>query len=183
MLLQDNKIIWQRRILNFFYPVFFVFFRLAGKTRQELEKKYIYISNKINKKQNYKISAEKILLLVPHCLQKDACPHKVTRHLENCRECGGCRIGDLIKISKKYGCNLAVVTGGTLARQTVIEFKPQAIIAVACERDLASGIMDVFPMPVIGVLNERPFGPCFNTDVDTDLVDKNIQFFMGTKNV
>ena len=27
---------------------------------------------------------------------------------------------------------------------------------------------DVFPIPVIGVLNERPCGPCCNTRVNTE---------------
>jgi len=42
---------------------------------------------------------------------------------------------------------------------------------VACERDLTSGIKDCYPLPVIGILNERPFGPCFNTIVDVSKID------------
>ena len=56
--------------------------------------------------------------------------------------------------------------------------KPKAIIAVACERDLTSGIQDVFPLPGIGVLNERPFGPCFNTRVDISKVEDTIKYFL-----
>ena len=36
---------------------------------------------------------------------------------------------------------------------------------MACERDLTAGIRDAYPLPVIGVLNQRPHGPCFNTQV------------------
>ena len=68
--------------------------------------------------------------------------------------------------AKEYGCQFIVVTGGTLARMKVKEARPKAIVAIACERDLASGMADVFPIPVIGVLNERPNGPCCNTTVD-----------------
>ena len=50
-----------------------------------------------------------------------------------------------------------------------------AIIAVACERDLTSGIQDVFPIPVIAIFNERPFGPCFNTRVDINRVEEAIK--------
>jgi hypothetical protein len=39
-------------------------------------------------------------------------------------------------------------------------------VAVACERDLVSGIRDAWPLPVIGLINERPEGPCVNTRVD-----------------
>ena len=59
--------------------------------------------------------------------------------------------------------------------------RPNAILAVACERDLTSGIQDVFPMPVIGVLNRRPNGPCFNTSVDIDAIEEEIKTFISGK--
>jgi len=73
---------------------------------------------------------------------------------------------------------MAVATGGTLARQMVKQIRPKAIVAVACERDLTSGIQDVFPLPVVGVLNERPFGPCFNTRVDIKRVEAAVLDFL-----
>ena len=74
---------------------------------------------------------------------------------------------------------MAVVTGGTLARQVVKGLRPKAILAIACERDLTSGIQDVFPLPVIGVLNDRPFGPCFNTQVDMERVERTVRAMIG----
>ena len=68
--------------------------------------------------------------------------------------------------------------GGTLARQIVKQIRPKAIVAVACERDLTSGIQDVFPLPVVGVLNERPIGPCFNTRVDIKRVEAAVLDFL-----
>jgi hypothetical protein len=47
---------------------------------------------------------------------------------------------------------------------------------VACERDLTSGIQDAYTLPVIGILNERPFGPCFNTSVDISKVAEALEF-------
>ena len=125
-----------------------------------------------------KVPAERILILTPHCIQRDTCVHKITRNVENCRQCGGCSVGSMLGLAHKYGCKLAVATGGTLARQMVKQARPKAIVAVACERDLTSGIQDVFPLPVLGVLNERPFGPCFNTRVDIDKLEKAILVFM-----
>jgi uncharacterized protein len=43
---------------------------------------------------------------------------------------------------------------------------------VACERDLTAGIKDCYPLPVIGIFNERPHGPCFNTLVETAKVEQ-----------
>ena len=72
---------------------------------------------------------------------------------------------------------LAVATGGTLARRVIGEVRPLAIIAVACETDLTSGIQDSYPLPVYGVLNERPHGPCRDTTVNLDRVREAIAFF------
>jgi len=69
-----------------------------------------------------------------------------------------------------------VATGGTLARDFVKHYKPEAIIAIACERDLTSGIQDVTPLPVIGILNIRPNGPCNNTEVDFAEVELALEY-------
>ena len=45
------------------------------------------------------------------------------------------------------------------------------MIAIACERDLSSGIQDSNPLPVMGVLNRRPYGPCHDTKVDLNRVE------------
>ena len=39
----------------------------------------------------------------------------------------------------------------------------------------------MFPLPVLGVLNERPFGPCFNTRVDIKKVEAAILDFLDTE--
>jgi hypothetical protein len=52
------------------------------------------------------------------------------------------------------------------------------IIAVACERDLSSGIQDVYPLPCFGVLNQRPHGPCLDTQVPLEHVEWAIKRFL-----
>jgi hypothetical protein len=81
-------------------------------------------------------------------------------------------------MARTYGVSMAVATGGTLARKIVVEKKPDLIIGVACERDLTSGIQDTYPIPVYGILNRRPNGPCFDTDVDLDRVEEGIRNFL-----
>ena len=65
-----------------------------------------------------------------------------------------------------------------MARRVIKTLRPQAVVAIACERDLTSGIQDVFPLPIIGIFNERPFGPCCNTRVDIARVEATIQSFL-----
>lgn len=161
-------------IIKFLFPMAVRIGKIFGIKRRQLEGSFIAVSNLIFMKSRIKVPAKKLLVLVPHCLQLATCPHKITRDPNNCKRCGGCNIGDLMKLSEEMGFIFFVATGGTLARQVVINNRPQAVLAIACERDLMSGIQDVYPLPAVGVLNIRPNGPCYNTRVDIDEVKKTL---------
>ena len=61
----------------------------------------------------------------------------------------------------------------------MVETRPRLIIAVACERDLTSGVQDTHPLPVYGILNHRPEGPCRNTLVTLRLVEDALRRFIA----
>ena len=161
-------------IIKFLFPLAVRIGKIFGIKRRQLEGSFIAVSNLIFMKSKIKVPAKKLLVLVPQCLQLAGCPHKITRDPNNCKRCGGCNIGDLMKLSEELGFIFFVATGGTLARQVVIKNRPQAVLAIACERDLMSGIQDVYPLPAVGVLNIRPNGPCYNTRVDMDEVKRTL---------
>ncbi len=148
------------------------FFR---KRKESLQRVVIGLNNRLVRREHPK--TKKILLLLPHCLQTSECTIRLTHNIYNCERCGRCEIRDLIGLAEDNGLNLFVATGGTIARKIVMEARPEAIVAVACERDLSSGLVDTYPIPVLGVSNERPFGPCFNTSVDLGKVKEAIRFF------
>jgi uncharacterized protein len=153
-------------------PVLIQVGKLVGLRREQVQHAFVAVNNELVLAQCRNGTPPKsILLLMPHCLQDSECQVKITFRVENCKRCGKCRIKDLIELSEKYGVSLAVATGGTIARRIVIEKRPDLIIAVACERDLTSGIQDTTPLPVYGIFNQRPFGPCFNTQVALDRVE------------
>jgi uncharacterized protein len=147
-------------------PVLIVVGKLVGLKREQVQHAFVAVNNELvlahcknGQRPNH------ILLLMPHCLQDKDCSVKVTHTVENCKRCGKCAIKDLLLLSEKYHVDLAVATGGTIARRIVSDKRPDLIIAVACERDLTSGIQDTTPLPVYGIFNLRPFGPCLNTQV------------------
>lgn len=152
---------------------------LAGffskKRKDTYQRVIINLNNKLIKKENPR--AKSILLLLPHCLQSKECDVRLTYNVHNCKGCGKCEIKDLIHIADDNNLVLFVATGGSLARRIVNEMKPEAVVAVACENELSSGIVDVYPLPIFGILNERPFGPCLNTNVDLEKVKEAINFF------
>jgi len=150
------------------------FFRI---NRNTLRTSFVKVNNAMTIAQRKRILGDRILILLPHCLQIDVCNRKITGNIYNCVQCGRCRVGDLVGIGKRYDLKLEVVNGGTLARRVVKQMRPDGIVAVACERDLTLGIQDVYPIPVYGVINDRPNGPCLNTCVDMGLVEEGIRFF------
>lgn len=169
---------WAWHVINFNFPFAVFLGKMFDIQRERIERSFIEVSNHLVRRQKIKVPADRIMILTPHCIQLDTCTFKITRNIENCHQCGRCGVGSLLALSHKYGLHLAVATGGTLARQVVKAVRPKAIVAVACERDLTSGIQDVFPLPVLGVLNERPNGPCFNTKVDLSKVEEAIKTFL-----
>jgi uncharacterized protein len=153
--------------------------KLIGLRKEEVQHAFVAVNNELVLAQCRNGHPPKnVLLLMPHCLQNMDCPVKITYRVENCKRCGKCRIKDLLDLSEKYGVSLAVATGGTIARRIVIEKRPDLIIAVACERDLTSGIQDTTPLPVYGIFNQRPFGPCLNTQVAMDHVESVLREVM-----
>ena len=167
---------WLRGLaLRFLYPLLMIYGLIKKEKKEKLQRFIINLNNKLVIAENKK--AKKILLLLPHCLQIDECPIRLTHNIHNCKGCGKCEIKELIKIADENKLDIFVATGGTLARRIVKSIMPEAIVAVACESDMSSGIADIYPLPVIGVINERPFGPCINTKVDLEKIKQAIRFF------
>jgi len=160
------------------YPLVLHLGRLLNITQDKIQRSFIEINNQLILGRSLKIHPSRILLLIPHCIQKDSCVYKITHGVENCRGCGSCQIAEIVDIAHNSGINVEVVSGGTVARLAVEKNKPHAVVAVACERDLSNGVLDSFPLPVIGVINERPEGPCFNTRVDLQSLQKAVDYFL-----
>lgn len=168
-------------VIDFLFPLSLFIGRILGIDKDKIKGSYVNVCNQVVRTKKFNLKPEEVLILAPHCLQNATCPHKITINVDNCKQCGLCTVGELLKIKREVGVNLVVATGGTLARKAIMEKRPKGIVAVACERDLTSGIQDVKKIPVIGVLNMRPNGPCYNTSVDLEKVKEAINFFLGGK--
>jgi len=165
-------------VIRFLFPLLVMAGKCIGIGKDEVRRAFIAINNQLVIGEARKVPPRKILILLPQCIQNHECGVRITGNVKNCKSCGKCKIKDFVKISEKYGISISVATGGTLARKIVVDKRPEMIIGVACERDLTSGIQDTYPIPVYGILNRRPNGPCFDTDVDLDLVEMGIEAFL-----
>ncbi|MCM0080092.1 DUF116 domain-containing protein [Geomonas sp. Red32] len=159
-------------VIKFLLPLIEQIGRLCGISKDTIRQSFVAMNNSLVISQRLKIKPDRILILLPHCLQLSDCEIKVTGDINKCVGCGRCTIMGLAEIGRKYHIDISVATGGTLARKVIIEKRPKLVLAVACERDLTSGIKDCYPLPVIGVLNDRPYGPCYNTLVDVTKIEE-----------
>jgi hypothetical protein len=161
------------------FPLMIVMGRLFGVSKEKVQQSFIELNNHLVRSHNsHRTRPGRLMVLLPHCIQDFDCQIKITGNIKNCKGCGKCEIKELIELSDRYQVKMSVATGGTLARRIIVENKPEGIVAVACEHDLTTGIQDAYPIPVIGILNDRPNGPCINTKVDIRKVKRAILDFI-----
>lgn len=161
-----------QRVNEILFPLAIFIGKILGIDRDKVLKSYISVNNYLVSNKVLSIPGNQVMILLPHCLQNSECKVKITMDINNCKQCGKCKVGELKELAERYHANLRVATGGTLARKWIKELRPRAVVAVACERDLSSGIQDITAIPVLGILNCRPNGPCIDTDVNIDEIEK-----------
>ncbi len=164
--------------VKLFLPLMTIIGRVFGLSKSKIRGSFIKVNNELVLSEVGKFDPDKIMMLTPHCLQNSRCDMRLTYDVDNCKRCGLCTIKGLLELRDKYGAHFHVATGGTIARRLVVQKRPRMIIAIACERDLASGIQDTYPLPVYGVLNERPHGPCLDTEVSLVAVEEALRRFI-----
>jgi hypothetical protein len=105
-----------------------------------------------------------LLLLVPRCLSRST--------LDRVLEAAGRRQVPVF-----------VATRGQLARRVIRERRPRAVVAVACERDMVTGLHDVAGrVPVLGLTMTLPAGPCKDAELDHETLERYMAAFTGAGN-
>lgn len=135
----------------------------------------ISLNKALRKVRRGRAKPENVLLLLPHCLQNKSCDCDLSESIQNCRECGKCKIKDLKSLQEQFQCKAKVVGGGQEAINAARDKNVQTVIAVACEKELAAGILSILGKKVHAIHNKQPFGPCKNTDVEIGLVRETLE--------
>ena len=121
--------------------------RLSGK-RDWVEHAAIDIYNTFAVRRGRKVGKGELLVLIPRCLSKQA-------------------LDGVLEIAGRYEVPVFVATRGQLARRVIRERRPRAVVAVACERDMMTGLRDVAgKLPVLGLTMQLPNGPCRDAVLD-----------------
>ncbi len=164
--------------IKLIFPLMEIIGRALGISRESIRLSFVKVNNEMVFGNNIEVEGKDILVLLPHCIQSSKCVHRLTYSIEHCQRCGLCTLADLLQLRDEWGFTLVIATGGTIARRIVVQTKAKLILAIACERDLTSGIQDTYPLPVFGIINERPCGPCIDTTVNVELLKSALKLFV-----
>ena len=124
--------------------------RVAGRfgRRDWVENAAVKVYNALALLRGRKVGTGELLLLIPRCLSKET-------------------LDGVLGVAGRYGVPVFVATRGQLARRVIRERRPRAVVAVACERDMVSGLHDVAgKVPVLGLTMTLPSGPCKDAGLD-----------------
>lgn len=165
-------------VMKLLYPIIVMIGSIFRISKEEINGAFADLNNQLVMSKQRKTSIDRLLVLLPHCIQYDECKVKITGDIHNCAKCGKCEIKNLDALSKRYNLQISVATGGGLAKRLIKEKRPEVVVAVACEKELAMGLKETYPLPVIAIPNERPYGYCINTTVDVGAVEKAILHFI-----
>jgi uncharacterized protein len=136
--------------------------RLAGRfgRRDWVENAAVKVYNAMALLRGRKVGTGELLLLIPRCLSRET-------------------LDGVLGIAGKYGVPVFVATRGQLARRVIRERRPRAVVAVACERDMVSGLHDVAgKVPVLGLTMTLPAGPCKDAGLDLGRLEEWVRAYV-----
>ena len=128
--------------------------------RDRVENAAVKVYDRLALARSRKVGGKELLLLIPRCLAKDV-------------------LDGVLAVAKRYEVPVFVATRGQLARRVIRERRPRAVVAVACERDMVSGLADVADkVPVLGLTLTLPEGPCKDTRLDLVKLDEFMRAYL-----
>ena len=137
--------------------------RVAARfgARDWVENAAVKVYNALAMVRGRKVGSGELLLLIPRCLSKAT-------------------LDGVLGIAGRYNVPVFVATRGQLARRVIRERRPRAVVAVACERDMVSGLHDVAgKIPVLGLTMTLPAGPCKDALLDLDKLERWVRAYVA----
>jgi hypothetical protein len=128
--------------------------------RDWVENAAVKVYNALVLERNRKVGKGELLLLIPRCLSRAT-------------------LDGVLQVAGKYDVPVFVATRGQLARRVIRERRPRAVVAVACERDMVSGLHDVAgKVPVLGLTMTLPSGPCKDALLDLNQLEEWVKAYV-----
>jgi len=128
--------------------------------RDWVEHAAIEVYNSLAARRGRRVGKGELLVLIPRCLSKGT-------------------LDSVLEVAGRYEVPVFVATRGQLARRAIRERRPRAVVAVACERDMLTGLHDVAAkIPVLGLTMQLPAGPCKDAVIDIERFEGFVKSFV-----
>jgi uncharacterized protein len=133
---------------------------MFGVQRDWTDNAAVAVYNRLAWARDWRVRANELLILIPRCLSRAA-------------------LDGVMDIAKRHDVATFVATRGAYARQAIRERRPKAVVAVACERDMISGLRDVAGrLPVLGLNMQLPNGPCKDASLDLVKMEEFVRKYL-----
>jgi hypothetical protein len=134
---------------------------LFGVQRDWTDHAAVVVYDRLALARTRTVSSNELLILIPRCLSRTA-------------------LDGVLDIARRYDVAAFVATRGQLARRVIRERRPRAVVAVACERDMITGLHDVAGrVPVLGLTMQLPNGPCKDAALDIGKMEEFVKKYLG----
>ena len=105
-IIRGKNLFFNRRIrgmvIRFLFPLLVVVGKGLGMKRAQVRRAFIAVNNQLVMAEAKQVPQERLLILLPHCLQNHECDIRITSDVKNCKLCGRCKIKDFVELSRKY---------------------------------------------------------------------------------
>lgn len=134
--------------------------QVFGVERDWTDNAAVVVYNRLAWAREWRVRANELLILIPRCLSRAS-------------------LDGVMDIARRYDVATFVATRGAYARQAIRERRPKAVVAVACERDMISGLHDVAGrLPVLGLTMQLPNGPCKDASLDLAKMEEFVRKYL-----
>ncbi|MBQ0106941.1 MAG: DUF116 domain-containing protein [Methanocorpusculum sp.] len=157
-----------RPVLSIMQGAVRVICSILGIDAVELMTFMITIDNQMNLHSFEKTPVTNRAVFFPQCLRSAECPAHLTTEGIICRNCGRCRLGEVIPVLEDAGYKVFICPGSTLIKRMVKKYPPKAMIGVGGLTDLKD-VLELgrrISMTTIGVVTLKD--GCVETDLDYD---------------
>lgn len=143
--------------------------RMLGLKPENLDNLYIELKNSVNEDAFRRVGPEKKIVFLPQCLRDcNRCRARLERLGYKCVSCSRkCKARRIREAAESLGYRVFIVPGGSMVSRVIKDIRPQAVLGVACKKELVMAF-DEISLPVQGVQLLRD--GCVNTDVDAEEV-------------
>jgi hypothetical protein len=162
-------------VLNLFYQPAKLFLGYFNINHIIVDEIGIALMNSIYKDAYGKAPMAKRLLFLPQCLRNLECPAKISPQAGViCNECGRCGIAEIKRMCNECGISICISPGSEFVKRAIRNIKPMAVIGIACQYDLYSGMREVTSrgIPAVGIVLSK--SGCVMTEVDWEEVKENL---------